>query len=149
MQRIVTENITSIKAERVWKLLTDINNYPNFIKFVRKIKDRPSDFKEGVYWTDITNIVWIPLLIKHKIIKIEKNKKFTYELFLPFGGTMIEECELTTDSKGTHVRSEIKFTFRNYLLDLIFGAILKKRLKEMLEGTFRNIASKPLFSFKD
>lgn len=133
------EDTISIKAERVWSLLTDVNNYPKYIEFVTKIKNPPEAFKEGVYWTDITNIVWIPLSIKHKIIKIEKNKKFAYELFLPFGGAMTEECELIACKEGTKIYSKIEFTFKNYLLDIIIWAILKRRLEEMLKRTFRNI----------
>lgn len=139
MQKIVVENITSLKIDKVWELLTDIKSYPQYMEFVREVK-APKVFKEGVCWSDITNIFWIPLEIKHKIIKIEKNKKFIYELFLPMGGTMMEEIGLTVSGKGTKIHSEIKFTFKNRLVDFVLGSLLKKRLREMLKGTFRNLS---------
>lgn len=139
MQKITVENVASIEAKRVWSLLTDINNYPKYIKFVVRIKDPPSDFKEGVFWTDITDIFWIPSSIRHKIIKIEKNKRFVYEVFLPFGGKMMEECRLITEGKETRIITKIEFSFKNYLLDFVFGAILKKRLRKMMGETARNL----------
>lgn len=136
MQKIAFEHTTSIPVAKAWQLLTDIKNYPKYVKFVKQIR-APDSFKEGVYWSDITNIFWIDLEIKHKIIKIEKHKKFVYKIFLPFGGTMIEECELKSDKRGTCIYMKIEFTFMNYFLDFILGPILKKRLEEMLQGTFK------------
>ncbi len=139
MPEIVIENTTSIEVEKVWSLLTDINSYPKYVKFVLTIKDPAEAFKEGIYWTDITDIVWIPLSIKHRIIKVEKNKKFAYEVFLPFGGTMMEEFELITCKEGTKIYSKIELTFKNYLLDLVFGPILKKRIRTMWQETYGNL----------
>ena len=137
MHKIIVEETTSIPVDQVWKLLTDIKNYPKYIRFVTKIKTL-DNFEEGFFWSDITNIFWIHLEIKHQIIKIERNKKLIYRLFLPIGGKMTEECELIVDKNGTKINVTAKFTFNNYFLDLVIGNILKIRIKKMLLDTMRN-----------
>lgn len=137
MQKIAIENTTFLSVTKVWQLLTDIKNYPKYVKFVKTVR-APANFREGVYWSDITNIFWIDLEIKHKIIKIEKHKKFVYEVSLPIGGTMKEGCELIAKKGGTKIYTKIELTFKNQLLDFFLGGILKNRLEDMLQGTFRN-----------
>lgn len=134
-----------ISKSGVWKELTDINKYPEYLKFVKKVKVLRPLGKEGV-WQDLHTVLFIPLLTKHFVIEFEPEKKIVYMLKLPFLGKVIEEIEVVGINKGTKATFTIEIYIPNKFFDSTLGNLLEKRLRILVDDLvvkIQNQKSKP------
>lgn len=126
---------TEEPVEGFWDLIMDVPNWTHLIKFVKFIRSS-GEIKESSNFYDVTAIMWIPAIIHHKIIKIEKYKKFEMEAEMPFRtGKMFQTIEIEKKGKFNYISIEIKFYINFFLFDRTVGPILELRLKDMLTGT--------------
>lgn len=133
---------TEEPINEIWDLIIDVKNWNKLIKFVQKISIKDS-VGEGVKFYDITGILWIPTKIEHKILVIQKYKKFQMEASMPLNtGKMLQTILINNYGKYSEVEIEIAFEINALLLDLIFGLILEKRLKIMITQTLLNLREK-------
>lgn len=120
---------------RIWDIIIDIKNWDKLIKFVKKIYIK-DEVKVGTKFYDVTTILLFPTRIEHKILEIDKYKKFQMEAYMPFNNGKILQTILIKDkSKYKEVEIEISFKINSLLLDLLFGHILETRLKVMVTKT--------------
>jgi hypothetical protein len=117
-----------------WEIIENINSYPNLVKFMEKAWLR-GPFQVGSHWYDITSILWIPIIIDHKIVSIEKGKEVRFEIDLPFKGKMLQRLSLV---EGKSLELEISFSLPKWL-DQAIGPLLERRVKEMIVGTIENV----------
>ncbi len=131
MRRLEFESIVDFQLERTWKLFTEVENYPDYIKFCNRAIPEGS-FEEGNYWYDWTTILYLPLKIRHKIVKISLQKELLYLIEVPF---IIIEQKITFEDlrPQTRVKIELTFNFGNKLLEKVFGPLLFRRNTEMIE----------------
>lgn len=137
---IVSGRSTSISLDTAWELITDIKNYPKRIMFVKKVKIY--GLGKGSQWDDLTTILWFPLKMRHTITSFKKNAEYSFYIPIQTGGFMKQKYILTQESKKC-VKIEITVTFDlgNYILNSIFGTILKQRLKKMLISSIQNVGA--------
>jgi ribosome-associated toxin RatA of RatAB toxin-antitoxin module len=135
MRKVVIRARTEESIEEIWDVIIDIKNWDKLIKFVKRIEINEK-VEKGTVFHDITGIFWIPLKVKHKIVKIDKYKNFQMEAYMPFGGGIMHQ-EILIENKGkfSEITIEVSFKINSSLLDLMFGHILKIRLKEMIKDT--------------
>ena len=142
MRKAAVIAITEEPIDEIWKEIKDVKNWDKLIKFVKKIYIS-DPVKEGTYFYDITAILVLPTPIKHKIVKIEKYKKFWMEAYLPFGsGKMFQTIDIKNKNGKKEVKIEIKFYISFFLFDWIFGPILEIRLKQMIVQTLEKLDNK-------
>lgn len=135
MKKVVVRARTEESIEEIWDVIIDIKNWDKLIKFVKRIEIK-ENVKVGTKFYDITEIFWIPLKVKHKIVRIDKYKNFQMEAYMPFGsGIMFQEILIENKGKFSEVTIEVSYKINSSLLDLIFGHILELRLKEMIKDT--------------
>lgn len=135
MRKVKVSVKTEEPINEAWDLIIDVKNWDKLIKFVQKISIKDS-VKVGTKFQDITKIMWIPTQIEHKILVIQKYKKFQMEAYMPFKtGKMLQTILINNKGKYKEVEIEISFKINSFLLDLIFGNILEKRLKIMVVQT--------------
>ena len=141
MRKVVILAQTEEGIEKAWDLIMDIENIFKLAKFVRKVSIK-GPIKEGIEFYDVTGILWIPIPIKHKIIRIKKNEKFAMEADLPLkSGKMFQTLSVKDMGKVREIEMEIKYNIDFPVFDIIFSPILQYRLKQMITETFRNIES--------
>lgn len=123
----------------IWDLIIDVKNWDKLIKFVQKIIIK--DFvRIDTKFYDITAILWIPTKIEHKIIDVQKYKKFQMEAYLPLRtGKMLQTILIKKKGKYSEVEIEIKFKINFFLLDFLFGYILERRLEIMVRETLLSL----------
>jgi ribosome-associated toxin RatA of RatAB toxin-antitoxin module len=139
---------TKASPNTFWNLITDVSNWNNLIKFVREIK-LLGDVKEGTKFYDITTIFIIPVIIHHKITKIENYRKFYMEADLPMQtGRMYQNIDNQAKDKYCEITIEIKFKINFFLFDFIFGPILEARLRDMIVSTLEKL-KKDNIEYKD
>lgn len=132
-----------ITSSRLWEIITEINRYPNYIKFVywARINGR---FEAGSTWTDLSTILFIPILVRHEIMKIRTGRKVLYLIKLPFGGKIMQIFEIKQKQKTTDMSIEIVIDLKNPILDSVLGKFLERRTKFMLNSTLENFREKAL-----
>lgn len=138
MRTIKSRMIIPPHIKNPWQQVADINSYPNFIKFMKEAR-LLGPVKVGTNWYDVTTILGLPIKINHKIIKIVQNKEISYEATLPLGGKMWQKISLIKNGTDEILEAEIKFKFKQILLDYSLGFILEKRLNQMVQETFKNL----------
>lgn len=135
MKKVVVRARTEESIEEIWDVIIDIKNWDKLIKFVKKIEINKAPQK-GTKFYDITEILWIPTKIEHKITDIQKYKRFQMEAYMPLNsGIMFQEILIENNGKFSDVKIQISFKINSSLLDLIFSPILMKRLKIMVVDT--------------
>ncbi len=133
----VTALSKNITLEKAWEFLTDIEKYPQRVKYLKKVKIYGTG--KGSRWDDITTILWIPLKMRHTVTAYEKYHHYCFELPLFFGGTMKQEYLLSEKNRNdTIIKSTITYDLGNKFLNNTIGTILKYRLKKMLESSIKN-----------
>lgn len=138
MKKVALEAKLNIRTEDLWRVLIDIKNYPRYVKFLKHTAVN-GKIKVGTRWDDVTTILWIPIPVRHKIIKLDPHKEFSFFLSLPIHGTMTQTYRLKKDGKNTLVNAEISFDLGSFLENFLLGTLLEKRLKVMLLDTLENI----------
>jgi hypothetical protein len=130
----VSARSKDLSLDKAWKLLTDIEKYPQRIKYVKKVVVH--DTGVGSQWDDITTILWIPLKMPHTVISSKKNREYSFEVPLLFGGIMKQKYCLSSESAtSTLIYCSITYDLGLKILNRTIGLILKRRLKSMLESS--------------
>lgn len=138
MRKIRVSATTTLPPSQVWEMVSDIKNWPDYVEFVKWIK-LAGPVHEGTYFDDLTVILWIPVKIRHKIIKIEKERELLLEAYMPYRkGLMYQSVLIKKQGKLTEVVIEIKFEI-NFLFDLLIGWLVQFRLNQMVVRTLKNI----------
>lgn len=132
MRKVSALGLIRIPPHKLWDLITDLEKYPRYVKFVKSVYPI-TRLKKGSEFTDVTKIVWVPITINHTVDIYEKNKKLGFFVKMPLGGEMYQRVVLMPEKEGTQVEMWIEFTHGNAIFDFFAGPILSKRLKEMLE----------------
>ena len=125
----------------VWKLLTDINVYPQYVKYLKKAEIE-GPVRIGTEWHDKTTVMWVPMWVKHVIVRLEENKELAFEVPLLFGGGMWQSFTLKENSGYTQVKARIYFNLGNSVLNFLIGPVLQARLDDMVKTTLRNLQRK-------
>lgn len=126
---------TNAPVENIWPIISDINSYHKYIKYCHKSK-LIGKFQEGSIWYDWSTVVFLPLKINHKIIKIIPNEKIIYLIKTPLGE--IWQTMLIEEGKKTKLKLEVNIDFPNRLIDKAFGHLVYMRNRKMLEATMKN-----------
>lgn len=136
MKNLEIESVLDLSMEKTWKLLTEVENYPYYIKFCNKaVLEGP--FEEGSYWYDWTSVVYLPLKIRHKIEKVLPRQEIKYLITNPLL-TIRQNVTCTEEQSKTKIRIEFKYDFANKLFEKIFGSLIYRRNKEMLVNLMGN-----------
>lgn len=130
---------TESSPEKFWNLIINVPNWSRLIKFVKYIKFF-GEVGEDEKFYDITSIMVFPVIIHHKITKIEKYKRFYMEAYMPFKtGKMFQTIDIEKKDNLTYITIEIKFKIYFFLFNFILGSILEKRLENMIVSTLEKI----------
>lgn len=139
MRKVIVVSKIEKRAEDIWKLIMDLENFVKSVKFVKKATILKS-VKEGMEFYDVTTILWFPIRIKHKILTIKKNEKFVMEAYFPFkNGKMLQTIALKDMGNYSKIKVDIEFNINFPFFDIILGPILEMRLKQMIMETIKNI----------
>lgn len=133
---------TKLPIADVWEVMTDISSYPSYVKFMKKAK-LYGPVAVGTWWHDITTILWVPLSVKHKIVKYTKLKTIAFDVFSPFGSRMYQTISLQEKDNEVEVVVEISFKLSKFF-DIFLGSLLEKRLKDMIIYTFDKMSNKAI-----
>ncbi len=127
-KEIKTEILINSTPEKIWKILTDFSEYPNWNPFIKSITGNIS------VGNKITALIEPPeakgMTFKPKVLAFETNKEFRWIGHLLFPGLFDGEhkFELTDNKNGTT-------TFRQ---SEKFGGILVPLFKKMLDVNTTN-----------
>ena len=131
MRKVTVRRATKLSSKKIWSLIINLNNYPNHVKFLKKIEfEKPLSM--GSSFSDITTIAYIPIKIAHEVDIYEENKRIGFFVKMPLFGFMKQRVEIEDKGLERIVNLTVEFDFQNKLLDIIFGKFLEKRVKEML-----------------
>ncbi len=133
---------STLSQKDVWKIMTTIEDYPQWCKFCKKMLIDDTNLKEGTIFHDITTLLWIPLKIKHIVTKIEPYEKLHYLLELPRGGKMWHKFGFRQQDKITYMTIEITFDLGNSLKDATVGYVLEKRWLQLIDQGFSGLEEK-------
>lgn len=135
MRKLAFEYQTKEPINKIWSLLSNVNNYHLHIKYCLR-SGLIGNFQEGASWYDWSTVVYVPLKINHKIIKIVPHKKIEYKIELPIGD--IWQTLSISTGKQTKVRLQIVIDFPNRFVNQTIGSLVYYRNRKMLEGTIEN-----------
>ncbi len=140
----ITIDAKNIPLQRAWDIITDIEKYPQRVKYVKKVKM----FGEGVgsEWDDITTILWIPMRMRHKVSSFNKNKEYSFIIHFLANGYMEQKYSLSQKNEGSIIHALIKYDFGNKFLNVTLGSILKNRLKNMLVSSFQKLGGEIVYN---
>lgn len=131
----ITGHSDKISLDSAWDQITDIEKYPQRVRYVKKIKIHNTGI--GSKWDDITTILWIPLKMRHTVNYLQKNKEYGFKVDIFFNGCMEQKYTLSQKDKELIIHALITFDLKNKFLNATLGSILKKRLSNMLISTFQ------------
>ncbi len=129
-----------LSASEVWKRISDVSNYPDFVAFMKRVSVE-GEFREGSHWSDISTVLYFPLKFRHKIAKIEEGKNIFYLIDLPKGGKILQKLEVVPKGNLTRVGLTIDVDLNNQLMDLLLGKLIERRTRSMIGGTFKKIST--------
>ena len=141
MRKAVFEATIDRSVDAVWSVITEVRDYPSYIRYVYKV-EWPESFKVGSEWFDWSTIIFVPLRLKHIVVKMEPNKALVFFMPLPFGGEMNQLVTIKQYGSGTKIRAEINFDLKYPILNQIVGPILTRRLLIMMNSTLDNFKRK-------
>ncbi len=121
-----------------WKLVTDVENYPKYIKFLSRVHlDEP--FKLGSHWSDWTTILYLPLHINHINTKLEPEKIFEYNFKVGLRGSITQRFEIIKGDNPTEVKFTLVLDFPNRLAAFFVLPILERRWKVVMKEARRRV----------
>lgn len=129
----IVEIKTEINAEswEIWELIENVKDYPKFIKFV-KYAWLGGPFNNGSKWTDITTIIFFPILVRHEILEVMEKEKAVFKIRMPFNGSIIQTVNIKPIKIGVEFKIAVAINMGNKIADMIFGKFIEKRIYEML-----------------
>ncbi|MDO8486776.1 MAG: hypothetical protein Q7S45_00570 [Candidatus Curtissbacteria bacterium] len=122
---------------RLWQIASNVSNYPRYFKYVHFVK-APGSFEVGSSWWDISTILYFPIKVKHKIVKIVPNKEVKQEINLPFGGEIIQNINITSVGDKTKVKIKVLIC-QNTFMDFFFGRVIEVRTQAILLGALERV----------
>lgn len=128
--------------KKTWDMITNIEKYPQYVKFVKKVKLYGTGI--GSQWDDITTILWLPLKMHHTVNSFLENKEYGFIVHLPIGGYMEQKYTFSQKDQGTSIQALVTYDFENKFFNATIGSILKGRLENMLISTFRKTGAEIL-----
>jgi len=137
MRKAVFETTIAQPVDTVWSVITKVEDYPSYIRYVHKA-EQPESLKVGSEWFDWSTIIFVPLRLKHIVVKMEPNKALVFFMPLPFGGEMNQLVTIKQYGSGTKIRAEINFDLKHPILNQVVGPILTRRLLIMMNSTLDN-----------
>jgi len=87
MYHIHIEREVHFPMDKVWTVLSDIHSYSQHMAFVKKVF-APPVIQPGVSWYDVTTVLFFPLIIEHKVEKMDD-----YHIFFTLHGFGIQHEE--------------------------------------------------------
>jgi len=131
----ITMHSKNISLEKAWDLITDIEKFPQRVKYVKKVKV----FGTGVgsEWDDITTILWIPMRMRHTVKSFDKNKEYSFIIRFLSNGYMEQKYAISQKDGKSTIQALVTYDLGNKLLNITLGSILKKRLENMLVSSFQ------------
>ncbi len=138
MRTITVSTSSYIPLEMLWNIITDIPQYPRYVKFIRKAL-LYGPVAVGVRWDDETTILWLPVCMKHTITRLEQYQVFAFDLNLPLGGKMSQMYTFCSRNSETTIVATISFFLGIRILDTLIGPILEHRLRAMLTTSFEEV----------
>lgn len=133
-----------IPLEQAWDIITDIDKFPQRVKYVKKVKVFGTGI--GSEWDDITTILWIPLQMRHTVKSFNKNKEYSFIIRFHPGGYMEQKYSLSQKDQGSIIQALIKFDLGNKFLNTTLAPILKKRLRNMLTSSFQKLGGEIVYN---
>lgn len=129
----------NISLEKAWDLITDIEKFPQRVKYVKKVKA----FGTGVgsEWDDITTILWIPMRMRHTVKSFDKNKEYSFIIRFLSNGYMEQKYAISQKEGKAIIQALVTYDLGNKLLNMTLGSILKKRLENMLVSSFQKLGA--------
>ena len=132
MRKILVKSTSKTLSQKdLWDVVTALEKYPTWCKTC--IKMIPTTLEVGAIYHDITTLLWVPLKIKHVVMKMEPHKEIHIFLPLPGGGKMWHKFMLQQKGKEVLLISEITFDLGNKLKNATVGYLLEKRWIELIE----------------
>lgn len=136
-RRVEEETFLNIEPLDIWEIVENVATYPKYVKFMHKAKIS-GPFEAGSSWTDLSTVLVFPLLVKHKITKVEEGKRAVFLIKMPFGGRIIQEIGLEPIKNGTKIRISADINLGNKLMDILLSGFFKRRTRVMLVRTLEN-----------
>ncbi len=125
----------NISLEKAWDLITDIEKFPQRVKYVKKV--RVFGTGVGSEWDDITTILWIPMRMRHTVKSFDKNKEYSFIIRFLSNGHMEQKYAISQKDGKSIIQALVTYDLGNKLLNMTLGSILKKRLENMLVSSFQ------------
>lgn len=139
MRKLELSTLLNQPREEIWKIFSDVGNYPRYIKHCYTAR-LLGPFKEGSTWYDWSTVVYLPLKVTHKIIKVDPQRELIYKIDLIDGGEIWQYVTLEEVNGKTKVNLMITIDFKNKLVDNLIGPIVYSRNKNMLQATIDNFS---------
>jgi ribosome-associated toxin RatA of RatAB toxin-antitoxin module len=135
MRKVVMQGKSKTHShEELWKLAADLEKYPEWVKFCKKVTI--TEIKEGETFYDVTTLLWIPLKIEHVITKLNPHEDIHFFIKLPGGGKMWHRFAFKQDGQHGLVVADISFDLGNKLYNATVGYVLEKRWENLLRHSF-------------
>lgn len=140
----VTVDAKNIPLEKAWEIITDVEKFPQRVKYVQKVKV----FGEGVgsEWDDITTILWVPQKMRHTVTSLKKNSEYAFIIHFLAKGSMEQRYTISQKDQGSIIQAFIKFDLGNKFLNKTLGPILKNRLENMLVTSFQKLGGEIIYN---
>lgn len=140
----ITLHLKNMPLNKAWDMITDIEKYPQRVKYVKKVKVYGAGL--GSEWDDVTTILWIPMRMRHTVNSLIKNKEYGFTIPLYFGGTMVQKYTLSEKDHESVINGSITFDLGNKILNAALGPILENRLKNMLISSFQKTGGEIIYN---
>jgi ribosome-associated toxin RatA of RatAB toxin-antitoxin module len=140
----VTTHTKNIPLEKAWDIITDVEKFPQRVKYVKKVKVLGEG--TGSEWYDLTTILWIPMWMRHKVTALKKNNEYGFIIPLSLGGYMEQKYSLSPKNEGSIIQALITFNLGNKFLNATVGVILENRLKNMLTFSFQKLGGEIIYN---
>ena len=126
MNQIETEIHIQAKAQRVWQVLMDFENYPHWNPFIKSISGEKKP--GGLLKVTIQPPEFSAMTIKPKVFVCDENSEFRWKGSLIIPGLFDGEHYFLIEPQADHVRFVHGEKFNGVLVSL-FGSVLKKTKK--------------------
>lgn len=136
---------TTLSRKDLWRMVTNIGDYPSWCKFCQRIFDAPTKIEEGSAWIDITTLLWIPIKVKHIVTRVKLYEEFYAFLPLPGGGKMWFQFSFEQKGKDSYMNNEIMFDLGNRFINSTVGYVLEKRWIQLLRQGFPGLDEKNIY----
>lgn len=148
MKKVLSRVVSQIPPEEIWAHIVAVKDYSEIMPFTYAIKVRQYPLSLHSSWTDVTTVLWFPLVMKHTVHAFKENEQLYQVINLPFGGKIEEEFLLSVVNDSTVL--EIIITFHPGSIPFSKGILFfwEKRMRYLVTTAVANLEKK-LYSEKD